>query len=143
MTCNECKMRDMCVTICPDMEKYLSEFHRYRRELPLGDHELVFLLEDSLRANRAQYIDRHSEYLEELKRRLKLLWPWEREMIEMHYLKGIPVRKIARKLGVTTRAANYQIREVLEKLRGKGPEKRPEKDADHPRLKPQKPHFKK
>ena len=117
MTCNECKMRDTCVTICPDMEIYLSKFHGYQHEMPLGDNDLIFQLEDSLRANKAQYIDRHSDYLPELERRMKRLTRPQREIVEMYFFEGESIPIIARKLRIAPNSAFKRLKRAIVRLR--------------------------
>ena len=118
MVCNECKKRDMCVNICLNVQKCLSENYVSRRELPLQDRDLMLRREDHLRANRAVYEDRHSEYLPELYRRLDRLTLRQRKIIEMHFFDGMSTWIIARRLGITIRAANTRLRNAIERLRG-------------------------
>ena len=122
MTCNECKKRDRCVNICHKVQKSLYKIYVSRRELPLKDRDLMLRREDHLRANRAFYEDRHSEYLPELYRRLDMLTPRQRRIIEMYCLDGLPLRVISRKLGISFQAVSERLRKALDKLRRDGME---------------------
>ena len=123
MVCNECKKRDICVNICLNVQKCLSENYVSRRELPLQDRDLMLRREDYLRANQAFYKDRHSEYLPELYRRLDLLTHRQRRVIEMYFLKGLPLKAISHKLGISIQAVSDRLIKALDRLRRNGIEK--------------------
>ena len=125
MLCNECKKRNICVNICLKVQKCLLKNYVSRRELPLQDRDLMLRLEGHLRANRAFYEDRHSEYLPELYRRLDRLTLRQRKIIEMHFFDGMSSWIIAHQLGITPRAVNTRLRNAIERLRRN--EKKPHK----------------
>lgn len=100
MFCKECKSRNTCITICPDVEKVISNLEVSQRELTLPDNVLFSLLEIHLREVRAPYLDRHSEFVPELKKRLKLLTRSQRKIVKLYYLEGLSEEEIADKLKI-------------------------------------------
>ncbi|GEM_PF-2988038 len=121
MTCNECKKRHKCVKICYSVKKKLSKIHVSRRELPLRDKELNYLLEDHLRANSAYYEDRHTQYIHELHRRLERLTARERTIIELRYFEGLSFKAIAHRLCIRKQTAHERLEKALEKMRSNQP----------------------
>jgi len=117
MTCDNCKKRDRCVTICIKVQKIIAKNHVSRRELPLKDRSLIYLLEDHLRANKAFYVDRHSKYLPELKKRLEKLTALQRNVIEMYYFEGLSINEISLEINITPQAVGLRLKNAISRLR--------------------------
>jgi len=117
MACDTCKKRNRCVKICLRMEKRLSRKHGLRRELPLQDRKLFFLLEEHLRAVRGPYKDRHSVFLPELHRRMRKLTQKQRLIVEMIYWEGLSIKEISEQLSMTRRGVRMRLERAFERLR--------------------------
>lgn len=117
MFCKECNNSNTCVTICDNVEKYLARFHGLRRELPVDDHVMLFLQEEHLRANKAVYEDRHSDFIAKLNERLDKLSNRQRFIIRLKFLKGLTTKQISRKLEITIPCAHLRLEFALKKLR--------------------------
>ncbi len=116
MPCNGCKKRDMCEEICPYMEKVISKTAASRRELPLPDRSLIFLVEDHWRASTAAYHDRHSDLLPELQRRMENLTPKQQRIIRWYYLEEMTIPEIATRLKISQPSVSDRLQRALNKL---------------------------
>ena len=113
MPCYECIKRYSCVIICTKVENILSKECATRRELPLEDKKLFFLVEDHLQARKAPYKDRHSAFLPELQRRMDRLPNRQRAVIELRYLELLSIKEIATKLKISYKTAYERLQVAL------------------------------
>jgi len=116
MACKQCNKRNTCEEICPKVENIISEKTASRRELPLPDHFLVYLVEDHWRANRAEYLDRHSGLLPELHRRMERLTPKQGRVIRMYFLEEMSIPEIAARLKVSPQAVFDRLQRAMNRL---------------------------
>ena len=122
MTCKACKKRDMCITLCTYMEKYLSKFEAYQQDFTFSNEDLAPILEHYLEERQAPWQDRHSAFQPELKRRMKNLSSKQKKIIKLHFYKGLSKAEIARELKVTETDAAKRLNLAIEKLK-KQPQK--------------------
>ena len=117
MTCKECKMRNMCITICTYMEIYLAEIEVSQREFPFSDENLIPMLEEYLKDNQASYLDRHSQFRPELRKRLKKLTKKQRKIIKLYFLEGLALPEIAHRLELDSSGVRKIFSRGLRRLR--------------------------
>lgn len=117
MYCNECKKRNICVSICTKVEKYISKDHISRRELPLPDNQLFALWERYLNELNANFHTPHSQLAKSLKHALEHLPQKQKLIIEMTFVDGLSIREIAEKLGINKETVKSRLVRGLKNLK--------------------------
>lgn len=114
MYCNECKKRNICVSICIKVEKYISKDHISRRELPIQNELLYPLLEDYLQQLSAPYYPRHQ--LPPLEDILSSLTPLQQTLIKLHFIEGLSLAQVAKRLNLTKKVVIKRLSWIRKKL---------------------------
>lgn len=97
------------------MEKYISQDTVSLRELPLSDKKLFPLFEEYLHELHSPYFNRYRmPSFEEI---LSYLSPNQRTLIELHFLEGLSLVDIARRLKISKKTASVRLSRAKKKLK--------------------------
>lgn len=116
MLCQKCHSRVDCSALCAEAEKYVSQDVRYQREQPISRARLGLLdekisWEEWAASQRDRVIEWDFPAID-----LSCLSLRQRQCLELHYFKGLPLERVAIRLSLSRSTVQVYVKRGLLKL---------------------------